>query len=124
MYLDFIKQFMFHLKQCKNIRTNSYDYNEKDGIFTKTNHTNYSQRKPVIFLGRLYHILIFVSLCFDWYTCHKFSFRLVISFGIFIYRMALFNCSFLAYSPFIQDELLSFINRILKFERSLNSSGK
>jgi len=129
MYLAFIKLFMLHLKQCKNIRTNGYDYNEKNKRFTKTEHTNYSQRNAVIFLAHSYHILLFASFFTELYTSRslKFSFHLVISFGIFIYRMTLFNASFLTYSPSIHDELLSFLNRILKFERNLDleqSSGK
>jgi len=120
MYLAFISQFLFHLTQCKNIRTNSYDYNSVQ--FTKTNHKNYSKRNAVIFLANSYHILLFASFFSDLYTSRslKFSFQLVISFGIFIYRMALFNASFLAYSSFIHDELLSFLNRALKFERTLH----
>jgi len=122
MYSYFRKQFLSHLNLCKKIMVCKYQFvvNKKEFSLSET-----SKLKLREMLARwfaiLYIILLVSSYVLDRITNGYHFLKLLMIFGYLAYRVAPFNASFTSYSSDVHIELINYLNKVFKFEGTLES---
>jgi len=118
MYSYFYNQFLSHLNLCKKLMVSKYQsiLNKKQFNFSETSKLREMLARCVAIL---YIILLVSSYGFDRIRNGYNFLKLLIIFGYLTYRIAPLNASFTCYSSDVHIELINYLNKVFKFEETL-----
>jgi len=118
MYSYFHNQFLSHLNLCKKLTVCKYEsiLNKKQFTMSKT-----SKLREMLarWFAIFYIILLVSSYGFDRIRNGYDFIKILTIFGYLAYRIAPLNASFTCYSSDVHFELINYLNKVFKFEETL-----